>query len=238
MALWAASALPMGVLSWLVAPLIAGSFSGSGTIPMAKALIMVITAGLIWQVVLVAIMLSREQPDLRWATVREALWLRAPQSPKSGRRGGRMWLVLIPLIVVFGAVHELIGLPAPVNRDLGMFLGSDAGQAFFEGAWAWFVIVVVMQFLNSVGEEVMWRGLMLPRMNGAFGRADWVANGVLFGFYHLHVPWAIPGALFDMFTQGYPSKRYRSAWIGIAVHGAQGVFFIFLLLGLVLGRAG
>jgi len=61
-------------------------------------------------------------------------------------------------------------------------------------------------------------------MNGAFGRGDWVANGLLFGAYHLHVPWVIPATvLVDTFVIAYPTKRYRSAWIGIAVHSAQSV---------------
>ena len=72
-------------------------------------------------------------------------------------------------------------------------------------------------------------------MNGAFGRGDWLANGVLFATYHLHVPWAIPEALVaEMFLVSYPSKRYRSAWIGIAVHSAQSVVFAALVLTLVL----
>jgi hypothetical protein len=40
-------------------------------------------------------------------------------------------------------------------------------------------------------------GFLLPRMNGTFGRADWVANGILFAAYHLHVPWTIPINLVD-----------------------------------------
>ena len=40
---------------------------------------------------------------------------------------------------------------------------------------------------------------------------------------HLHVPWVIPGALVDTFLLAYPSKRHRSAWIGICVHSAQTV---------------
>ena len=53
--------------------------------------------------------------------------------------------------------------------------------------------------------------------------------------YHLHVPWAIPTALLDTFILAYPSRRYRSAWIGIAVHSAQSVVVIALALSLVLG---
>jgi hypothetical protein len=37
-----------------------------------------------------------------------------------------------------------------------------------------------------------------------------------------------------MFTIAYPTKRYRSAWIGIAVHSAQSVFFAIALLLIVL----
>ena len=67
-------------------------------------------------------------------------------------------------------------------------------------------------------------------MNGVFGRRDWVANGVLFAVYHLHMPWVIPTALLDTFILAYPSKRYRSALIGIAVHSAQSVVFLGLVL--------
>jgi uncharacterized protein len=39
--------------------------------------------------------------------------------------------------------------------------------------------------------------------------------------------------LLDTFILAYPSKRYRSAWIGIAVHSAQSVFFAAIVLTLV-----
>src|ERR687894_2878239 len=101
-AIWAAAALPMAAAAWLVTPVLADRFGGDGIVPMAKALYVSLTVGLVWQFVLVAVLVRREQGTLRWSTVRDALWLRSPQSPKSGRRGGRVWLVLIPLIVVFG----------------------------------------------------------------------------------------------------------------------------------------
>ena len=71
-------------------------------------------------------------------------------------------------------------------------------------------------------------------MNGAFGDRDWVANGVLFAAYHVHIPWTIPVNLLDTLLISYPTKRFRSAWIGIAVHSAQTVFITLLVLKLVL----
>lgn len=40
--------------------------------------------------------------------------------------------------------------------------------------------------------------------------------------------------LLDMFIVSYPTKRYRSAWIGIAVHSAQSVVLAAIVLTLVI----
>jgi membrane protease YdiL (CAAX protease family) len=233
---WAAAALPMAALAWLVAPLLADQLAGRGTVPLVKALLITLAAGLVWQFVLVLLLVGREQGSLAWPVLREALWLRAPRSPRTGRTGGRVWWVVVPFALLFAAANLMPGLSGPGDRDLGTFLDSDAGRGFLSGNWTWFGLMVVLWVFNTVlGEELLFRGLLLPRMNAAFGRWDWVANGVLFAAYHLHVPWVIPAALLDMFTLAYPTKRYHSAWIGIAVHSAQSLFFAVLVLILVLG---
>jgi membrane protease YdiL (CAAX protease family) len=204
---------------------------------MLQGLVIALTIGLIWQFVLVAVLVVREQRTVAWSTIRQALWLRAPRSPGTGRAGGRLWLLLIPLIVAYALVTELIpAIAAPPDRDLASFLQSESGQGFMSGNWLWFALLVVMFLFNTaLGEELLFRGFLLPRMNGAFGRRDWLANGVLFAVYHLHVPWAIPESLVaEMFLAAYPSRRYRSALIGIAVHSAQSVVLAALLLVLVL----
>ncbi len=133
------------------------------------------------------------------------------------------------------AARDLISIPGPIDRNLGEFLSSDMGKAMFDGSWGWFAVVVTMFVFNSVlGEELLFRGLLLPRMHGAFGDRDWVANGVLFGLYHLHVPWAIPTALLGTVLYAYPAKRYGSTWLSIAVHSSQTVIFTLLLLTIVL----
>jgi uncharacterized protein len=231
LAIWAAAALPMAALAWLAAPNLEDHLGGVERVRWFKALVILLTAGLIWQFVLVVVLVWREQRTLRWTIVREALWLRSPRDPKSGRRGGRLWLIVILLIVLFG-VEALIPTPPHAdNRDFGDFLGSDAGQHFLSGAWGWFGLILVFFLFNTVvGEELLFRGLLLPRMNGVFGRGDWLANGLLFAAYHLHVPWVIPATLLDTFIIAYPAKRYRSAWIGIVVHSAQSVVLGIIVL--------
>jgi uncharacterized protein len=234
LAVWAAAALPMAVLAWGVAPRLADALTGPTAL--ARALVLCLTAGLLWQFLLVLFLVRREQGSLRWSTVRDALWLHAPRSPRTGRRTARLWWVLVPMVLALGAEELLPPLPTPAARDLGLFLGSPAGQAFLSGNWTWLAVLLAMFVLNTVlGEELLFRGLLLPRMQGAFGRWDWVANGVLFAIYHLHVPWVIPQTLLvDTFAVALPSRRYRSALLGIAAHSAQSVFFTVLVVGLVL----
>jgi uncharacterized protein len=72
-------------------------------------------------------------------------------------------------------------------------------------------------------------------MRGAFGRWDWVANGVLLATYRLHMSWVIPSTLLDTFALSYPSRRFRSAWMGIAVHSTQSLVVAAVVLAAVLG---
>jgi len=223
----------MAALAWVAAPILANVLEGPSAWP--RALLLCLTAGMAWQFVLVLSALHREQGTLRWSVTKAALWLRAPRSPRSGRTGGRLWWVLVPLVMLVGATEELPSVPLPANRDLGTFLRSDAGQDFLAGNWLWFTLILTMMILNTVlGEELLFRGLLLPRMRGAFGRWDWCANGVLFAVYHLHAPWAIPASLVDAFIISYPASRYRSALIGICVHSVQTVVLGSLTLLLVL----
>src|SRR5215204_1466391 len=99
--IWAAAALPMGALAWVVAPLVAAQLDGP--VPLSRALLVGLTVGLIWQFALVMVLVYRERGSLRWPVLKDALWLKAPRSPTTGRFGGRLWLVLIPALLIFTA---------------------------------------------------------------------------------------------------------------------------------------
>jgi membrane protease YdiL (CAAX protease family) len=64
-----------------------------------------------------------------------------------------------------------------------------------------------------------------------------VANGAIFGLYHVHQPWTIPGAVLSGLVFAFTGKRFRSNWFPIILHSGQSVFFIVLILGLVLSLA-
>ena len=80
------------------------------------------------------------------------------------------------------------------------------------GGWGWLALILAIHIFNTVlGEELLFKGYCCRGWR-ASSAVDWPANGVLFAPYHLHVPWVIPPAVIDAFLIAYPSSRYRSAW--------------------------
>lgn len=244
---WAAAAIPMGILGWLVAPVLARNAQTPGLVRMA-----VITAGLIWQFILTLILLYQETGTLRWSTIRARLWLNSPRSPRTGAPDRRLWWWLVPLILVTAGFELFVArtlgslwvsifpfMAEPEGYALAAAFATPEARAQVVGAWGLLAIFLLSTIFNTfLGEELLFRGLLLPRMAGRFGKWDWVANGLLFGLYHLHQPWGIlNSALRGMLLYALPTRYFRSAWFGIVMHSGQSIYFTFLLLGLVLGLA-
>jgi membrane protease YdiL (CAAX protease family) len=243
--IWAAAAIPMGILGWVVAPALAYTTQTPAIVRLS-----VLTVGLAWQFILVLLLLYQETGTLRWSIIRPRLWLTTPRSPRTGEPRARLWWWLLPLLLLTalyelqlsGKVEQLwvSALPflaEPAGANPNAVLATPAARAHLVGAWnVWGVFVVSAVFNTVLGEELLFRGLLLPRMAGVFRKGDWVANGLMFGLYHLHQPWSILSSALDgIFLYAFPSRRFRSAWFGIIVHSGQSVFLAVLILGLVLG---
>ncbi len=245
--IWAAAALPMGLLGWVVAPALAHDPQSPGF-----ERLLVLTIGLVWQFLLVMLLVYQEAGDLRWSTIRQRLWLQTPRSPRTGKPRARLWLWLIPFVLLTalydlqlkGIVDHLWVsvfplLTEPHGFDLSSALATPAAKAQLAGAWnVWGLFVLSALFNTFIGEELLFRGLLLPRMAGVFGKKDWVVNGLLFGLYHLHQPWGILSSAIDgIVCYALPSRTFRSAWFGVIAHSGQSVFLALLILGLVLRLA-
>jgi uncharacterized protein len=235
-ALWVAVTAPMGLLGWVVAPFLARHLHTAD--PFIDALVACFNIGLIWQIVLVAVIVRREQGSLRWARVRDALWLDAPRDPRSGRRGGRVWWWALVFVAISAAVNLLpIDPVGPLPRDFPHAITTPRVEHYFHGNWAGFAMMALDAFLAPIAEELVFRGLLLPRSVRAFGKGNVVWNGVLFTAYHVHQPWSMPATLIDgTLNQAWPSWRYRSTWLGLITHTAPSFLTVAVVLGLVVSR--
>lgn len=238
--IWAFSAIPMGVLTFVITP---GVVSVTNRSPLIVYWIAVIM-GLMWQFILSLIVLKHDGHELNWQTVVKRMKYQRPVHPKTGK--SNYWLLLwaIPFILLSAIIQSgLTGIPdidsliTPLIRNLPKYDLSNLATAEYKGAW-WilFLFIVTCVFNYFLGEEFIYRGILLPKMNGVFGRWDWLANGVLFGFYHLHKPQVILStALYFGFVFALPSRMFQSSWMAVIIHGLEGLLGLIVILGLIMG---
>lgn len=247
LAIWLVASAPMWLLGWVAYPALS---AGLPSMDAGLLRIRLLAVGLIWQFALVMVVLYREEGNIRLETISRRLWLNHPVSPKTGMTNKALWWWILPLMLLVALLE--IGLrPGLVNLWTAIFPffgepeGYDMAQLFtpelrgqMVGAWGLVGLFFVSSLFNTfLGEELLFRGLLLPKMEGVFGQWDWVANGVLFGFYHLHQPWGILNDIVVGCVFAFSGKRFHSTWFPIILHSGQAFFFGFLILGLVLGLA-
>ncbi|SEJ08701.1 CPBP family intramembrane glutamic endopeptidase [Demequina mangrovi] len=232
--IWAASALPMGLGLWWVMPTFIAprmETPGIGWLVLA-------TAGLVWQAVLAFWLLRLEVRPFTWEALKRRLWLEKPRSPRTGRASWRYLWWAVAVAVGYAGLGAL-GLLQPLNDAVVDAFPAIAppDYALIEnlavpevvGQW-WLMGLLVVLILGNylVGEELIFRGILLPRMRGAFGRLDVLVNGLLFATYHLHLVWQMPAMLVTDWLYAYLTKRYRSYWMGALFHGIDAIFLLVL----------
>ncbi|MBN2048276.1 MAG: CPBP family intramembrane metalloprotease, partial [Anaerolineaceae bacterium] len=144
------------------------------------------------------ILLRREGYALTIHSLRDRIRWRWPG-------GWKAWGVAV-IVLILGMVFGM--LMGPVNKSLASVPGfvppdwrpaasnplkevKGAADVFpdiaLEGNYlfllAYFLIGLIF---NIFGEEIYYRAYLLPRMRGVFGKADWVANGILFTLKHAY----------------------------------------------------
>src|SRR5829696_183949 len=108
--IWALAAVPMGILGWIVFPLLA-SDPGSDPLEFGVTRLVLLTLGLVWLFVLSMIIVRREEGDLRWVTLKRRLRLNTPRDPTTGEPRARLWLWVVPFLVAVAVVELVLNSP-------------------------------------------------------------------------------------------------------------------------------
>lgn len=238
--IWALVALPMALLAWVIAP---GVIPYSPLHPGITYWLLMI-AGMIWQFVVSLAIVYGELGTLRWSAIRQRTWLQTPRNPKTDQPNPRLYGWLLPALLFSALVN--IGLAGYLDAPMAWLFPalkmpehadtSQLASPQFIGQWWLLGILLVSQIFNYfLGEEFLFRGVLLPKMGGVFGKFDWVANAVLFSLYHLHMPWVLPSNIVGNLAITWPARRFRSNWMAVVVHGAEGILVLVLVLAVILG---
>lgn len=244
--IWLLATVPMFILGWLIPPIIGDSWGME--VGLARSILL--TLGLAWMTLLSLAIVYQEEGDFAWATIKKRLRLNAPRDPKTGETRRRLWWWLVPVSLVFGVeallLDGLIAQPLldgplsfmaePDRYSLDAFAQDQSRLAPLKGAWWLFAIFIPLLAFNILGEELLFRGVLLPKMNGAFGRVAWIANGIVSTLYHVHQPSTfLLGVFVAPLVFALPAYRFRSTAMSMLIHGAQVPIILLLVLGIVLG---
>jgi membrane protease YdiL (CAAX protease family) len=238
LAVWASVTVPMGLLAWVVAPAIIPHTS------LHPGLVhwMLMVVGMMWQFVVSLAVLRHELGGLHWPALKKRIWLNIPRDPRSGKPRKVLFLWALPAVAAVGIGAYLGSWLDTAWTDWLPFLhepsytnAQSLADPKLQGQWWILGLALTSMLFNYVlGEELLFRGVLLPRMAGVFGRWDWVANSVLFGLYHVHKIWAWPSMITTAFGLSWAARRYRSFWMGVIVHGVEG-FFIVVIVAVLAG---
>lgn len=137
---------------------------------------------------------------------------------------------LTNLILDSGLLPESLPLLLdPQTQPTPEMLAYAAGGKI-EGQWGLLVLTLMAFAFNMVGEELWWRGYILPRQHLAHGSRVWLVHGLQWGLFHLSKWWAIPGILPLALLMSYSSYRLKNNWPTTIAH----VLANFLLYALVI----
>lgn len=196
-------------------------------------------AAWLWAVALSGFMLGGN-----WADVLSvgASWL-ALWKEKT-RQGWLFAAILIGMIVKrnAGLLQSSLGSvrffdPSGFHREFFSHFGpKDFMGVPLQGSW-WLLVyyAVVILVFNIGGEELWWRGYVLPRQELAFGRTAWVVHGIAWSVFHLFMQptlWDTIRMAVSGIALSFVAQRTRSTWPGIVGHSFGNLpFFLSLVRG-------
>jgi len=162
-----------------------------------------------------------------WVAFRDRMRLQRPT--------GRIWLWTLVLVLVqelggvvvepvarlFAGIHFYDPPAEFITVMTGLRDGTFGGMAM-HGRWDLLLLMVfTLTILNIGGEELWWRGIILPRQELYFGVWAWLVNGILWDLFHFfyHTNGAsIVSYLLATVPIAFVAQKTRSTWPGIIAH--------------------
>jgi membrane protease YdiL (CAAX protease family) len=174
-----------------------------------------------------ALLLTRREVGSDWRALLRRLGLKALSATDVA------WAVA-GFIVLCGASWLIADRALPL-------LGMDGRPYFFhdmplQAGNRWLLLAwLPFFFFNIMGEELYWRGYVLPRQHAQMGGLSWLAHGLMWATWHL--PMGIDlvlAALPIFFILPAIVQLRRNTTIAIVIHTVFGAFgFLVLAFGIV-----
>lgn len=193
-------------------------------------------------------LLRREGYKLSIGALRERIRLQWPQGRRAWGMAAIAFVVIAVLSAAMGPANRLLASapgfvppdwwPAASNPTVEISSAADVFPDIeLTGNYMFILLYLAIGLVfNIFGEEIYYRGYLLPRMRGLFGKWDWVANGVLFTLKHVYQRWLFPGILVGGLGFAFAAGPLGSLPLAMLFHWIGN--FLFALIFLVMAALG
>jgi hypothetical protein len=154
--------------------------------------------GYLFELLLALYVLRKEGYPLRLRALSERIHWHWP-------RGWKTWGIIVILFVLGFGLSQLLQplsvaiakmlpppdwFPASQNplKEVNSLQDALPGVVF-KGNYFFLVLVLFSGTMNIVGEDLYYRGVLIPKLHGLFGKWAWVAGGVIWPLKHIYVWW-------------------------------------------------
>ncbi len=180
------------------------------------------------------ILLKREEPNLTFKIFRDKLNLR----PLSKR--DLIWTLIGILTISVFSMLIMKGL----TRFSELYpdkISSSFSPPFLEfhvlnKSQYWiFLVWIPFFFFNIFGEELLWRGFILPRQKLNSDTANWTLNSLGWLLFHIAFGWKLVVLLLPiLIINPFIVQKTKNTWTGILIHGLiNGSGFLLITLGAI-----
>jgi membrane protease YdiL (CAAX protease family) len=162
-----------------------------------------------------------------WPSIRDRMRLQQPTA--------RDWLWTLGLVLVtifagglWGPVAALfsgIQFYTPPAEFVAVMTGlrdGTFGGMDMSGRWDIFALMAVCLIVfNIFGEELWWRGIILPRQELVFGKWTWLLHGMLWNLFHFFyhsTAASVVGYMVATIPIAFVAQQTRNTWPGIIAH--------------------
>ena len=188
------------ILLYGIAPLLLGAFSTPNGELNAWVVLSLSTLGYLFEFFLALRIFRNEGYALRLRALKERINWRWP-------RGWKNWGIIIILFVVGFGISQLLSFTAPAIAEVvpppdwfpatqHPFKEVNSVEDAFPGVvltgnYLFLLLVLFSGTMNIVGEDLYYRGALIPKLHGLFGKWAWLAGGIIFALKHIYVWWNV-----------------------------------------------
>ncbi len=143
-------------------------------------------------------------------------WSALTERFRLNRMSGRVWLWTLGGIVVYVLLAVVANTVLPlIYKALSFVPPIETAEPFGR---ADIPLALLTLALNILGEELWWRGYVLPRQELQLGRYAWLVHGILWACFHVFKWWTLPAMMIVCLVPPFVAQKTKNTYPGIISH--------------------